>query len=1012
MQATAGTRQPVAGTSTVTDTPSTTEAPATPPIQAPPGAQATSATILAGATKDELDDLDNWYDHGELSARREQRNAQQAVELGKLGLLGYAPYAQGFAQQLPSLQAKIAALPEAQRSRYTGEAAAFTIAIENTADNPMRDQLQRKFQQLKGAVDSDYANVLSDPVLHTESLFNLPYGYAHLGDEDQQLAQRLEDARDDYHAAGSADERETIVSEVVQTRALLQNRIDEALVKTRESGAQQWRAALADNDNALQRANILEGDRLNGGDRATHFGSTAFKDELHARAFTEDYLRHPAKYAALEQWETDLKQRDDDANAADHARTIPPPVLPEFQRFTDIAKQPPLPNSQYGSNLLASYQSAQRRMVAGMNHISVQGDPGGPLYNAYVKKYSPPAPVWKQELDEIVCRVTTGVLPGVNMFTNAICPRSPLDDETRRMIDTVANAVGAALGVAFPGAGAGILTKLDPLESVGGAVGSAVGKLLGKAKAPGSAGLEAFARALPAALADAGHADPQLSEAKTRIEGPEPLPQSYAVNQALAASGAADAAGVSKDLQGNSFVSINGQNYYVQWDPDVNTYRAYSGNNPFQQPIPVTRNAAGDWHAVAAPAGLSGGRPTFPQARRKEIGDYIAAHQDESAVTTADRFGVSLWIVEQLRRERGIGRARLAPALAPGLQANIVADLKSGMPQRQAARKYGLSVSRVATLLKQEEIAPLPRGGGEIPAETRARTVADIAANPAVPYREIAARQGISIHSVEGLARRASLTNSRYRPSAPKVTADERQRVVQYRRDHPDERAIDLAIRFGRAPATIRKILNAQAAAPAPSAAFGSTGQQAVDHALRTQPDATYESVAQATHTGPEAVRDYAELQGLARGGPSPGDNVPPLPADLQAASAADVDAALTSYEPLTEAQKASINRYGSAIDPAFLAEDFNKPVWMVENYMKSTAYLAAAGPGATSPAGDAIIDELFGTLSDADRNVIDLWKDTMSTEALAATLNKPEKLVTDYLRFEGGPTDPTSPAR
>ncbi len=981
----------------MTDTPSTTEAPATPPVQAPPGAQATSATILAGATKDELDDLDNWYDHGDLSARREQRNAQQAVALGKLSLTGYPPSARGFEQQMPSLQARIAALPQDKRDLYTGEATALKIAWDNTPDSKTRDTLERQFMQLGRAVASDYANVLADPVLHTESLFNLPYGYAHLSAEDQKSADQLEDYRDDYHTAQSTDEREAIVSEVAQLRAGLQNKIGDALLKSSEDYRQQLQGAQADLDRALQEATSMQGDKLNGGDRATQFGSTAFKDELHARAFTEDYLRRPAKYAALEQWESDLKQRDDDANASDRSRTTKPPVLPEFQRFTDIAKQPPLPNSQYGSNLLASYQSAQQRMVAGMNHISVQGDPGGPLYSAYVKKYSAPAPVWKQELDEIVCRVTTGMLPGVNMFTNVICPRSPLDDETRRIIDTTANAVGAALGVAFPEAGGGILTKLDPLESVGGALGSAVGKLLGKVKASGSAGLETLARELPTALANARRSDAPLAEAKARIEGPEPLPDGYAVKQPLTDTGKSGVTWLGQDANGNAFVNMKGQNFYVQWDAGVNSYRAYSGDNPFQPPIPVARNAKGEWEVAAAPAKLEGGAPPLTPQKRQEIGDYIAAHPDETFTSVANRFNVNRTTITSIARSRQLSRRAIALP-DPATSATIVADLRSGKSFSEIARSNALPRRWIAEIARDKHVE-LPVQRGPVSLAAQKSIIDDIQRNPGATYKELAARHGVSNTTVSNIAARKGVRDQRYGPYYARVYADERQRIAQYAREHPDARASDLAHRFGRSQNAIRRVL-ATAGAPAPAAALGSADQQAIDQALRAQSGTSYASIAQTTHTQADAVRDYAELHALTRGELGPDDNAAALPADLAGPSAADVDNAIANFDPLTGEQKTEINKYGAAFDASFFAGELGKPVWMIENYMKSPDYLAAAGARAPSAANDDLIQELFGELTDADRNVIDEWKSDLTPEQLADNLGKPVKLVNDYLGF------------
>ncbi len=207
----------------------------------------------------------------------------------------------------------------------------------------------------------------------------------------------------------------------------------------------------------------------------------------------------------------------------------PGPALPPFKRYTDFAKSPPLPNSQYGQVLLDEYQYAQSRMVAGMRRINVQGDPGGPLYHEFAAAYSPPPPVWKQELDEGACRFFTGILPGVNLLTNQICQTSPMSDTARTFIDIGAGTAGRMLGARFGKAGDGFLGHIDPLSAGKGAMGDLLGKLYNHLLAkPGAASVHVAA---PAPLS--ADVDPQLGEAMSRIEGAPSLSHDYALTHAL-----------------------------------------------------------------------------------------------------------------------------------------------------------------------------------------------------------------------------------------------------------------------------------------------------------------------------------------------------------------------------------------------------------------------------------------------------------------------------------------------
>ena len=70
--------------------------------------------LFPGATAEEFDDLLNWYDTGDVSARRDQVNAHKAIAFGDLATRGTPGYNRAFEQVLPPLMARLAALPSVE----------------------------------------------------------------------------------------------------------------------------------------------------------------------------------------------------------------------------------------------------------------------------------------------------------------------------------------------------------------------------------------------------------------------------------------------------------------------------------------------------------------------------------------------------------------------------------------------------------------------------------------------------------------------------------------------------------------------------------------------------------------------------------------------------------------------------------------------------------------------------------------------------------------------------------
>lgn len=918
---------------------------------------AASDAILPGTTSEELADLANWYDHGEVSARRQQFNAARLARMAPDATTGYAAWARQFEQKLPALQVKIADLPEGEREHFTAQAVMLTAALRNAANPADRERLSQLIDQFRSAVDAEHIRVMSDPLLHIESLFNAPYGYGYLDRQGQRDADRLGDYRERFHNAASADEREQIVSLAAAVRAELQNSIAVKIDQRRAELRRQTSAARADVEAALNSAASLTGERVTPAERLTGFGAKAFADARHARAFTDAYTRTPEKFAALRGWEDQLARADADAGRAEQHRLGNRILLPAFTKFTDVAGQPPLPNSAYDEALLGRYQYAQRRMVAAQARLNVQGDPGGPLRQQTLERYAPPEPSVLQEINEGACRFTLGVLTGSPQLADAAGPRSDMSAATRNLIDRTAGAINAALGFIDgegPFAAAGKMTA----EAF-----SSASKLLDKLRlrAPGTAAAAPKLGQLPLEAASSG-LDPALAGAMRHISGARPLPRGYELIEPAIDTGASGFKGIGQNAGGQKFVSIDGANYAVKWDKGNNTWRVYDRNNPWRPAIAVRQNTVGNWETHSE-VGLKGGMPNrgLSQQERDAIVDRIRSYPDERYVDIAARFDVSSSIVGRVAREAGITRPlMLRQPLTPAAATAVIADLQRGRAAREIARIRHLPYERTQAIAAQIELprstrvrSPHPPPSDVLPGPEA--VVSDLRGNPNASLDEIAARNGVTQEFVaqaaahSGVRRPAVVRSvgSDGQPVAstafhrPAIQPAERESIASWIRDHPQDSQATIAHRFGRSELSIRDIAEAEGIRTPPLIDLTDEQVQSATAALRAQPDAPYETIATTSHLTPADVEELAEFLMLERAHtPMPQESAAPLAStDLPANTVSGAENGAGPLSALNDYEKTFVNAHADWA-PEFLADLLDVNVEQMNAYMRTPEFL------------------------------------------------------------------------
>ncbi|MDR5761575.1 hypothetical protein [Caballeronia sp. LZ035] len=765
-------------------------------------------TVLQGATADELDRLNTTYDANDISSTRNQDNASSARELNDINMTGRPGYAKAFQNQLPGLQAQIADLPDdAVREQNLAQLSMFSVAFENAAEPSQRAAIVKQFESFRQAISDEHDDTQSDPVKHAESIFTQPFGSGYLDAEGKRGVERLDNLRDNFERATTPGEREAAMNQAAALKRALQSKIADGIDGKVDAARLARQKTFGEVIERLKEASgmTIYGTGDDSPKRLEYFGAM-LNDEQHALAFTELMRMSPDGFSKLRQWEDRTRHMDADAERAEQGHLFHRFELPPFSSFSDVLKNPPLPNDDYGKNLLAEYQWAQRRLVAAERRINVQGKTDlDPPRREYLTAYSPPPPEWQQELDEAFCRLTVGAMPVANLFTNSICPHSHLNDTARTFIDIGAGVLGTALGY-----------KMPEVDIAGPALKggmSRAGALLDMLRKPKAIEMAAPGAAEIAQAASSAKAPPlsQLDSASARINGPQPLPSSYRYDTPIAQSTPGTTPGVMVDPRGQRFISMDGQTYAVKYDKDNGTWRVFDQSNPWRPSFPVRLDEQGLWEPHSS-TGLAGGvRPLSPE-RAQAILEDLMSHPGDSYTAIAQRHDVATITVRRVADRNNVvrlprssldTRSSVTAPITTRQRQIIVDNLRShpGDTYRTIAERHGVGTSSVANIAKEHDIKRHPF----IDAEKVQAIVADLR-DTGDSYAAIGQQHDVSATTARKIDLRYRVRQDNpIKPRTPttrrqpQIDPDERreeQAIVEYLRNQPTQNYSTVAGHF------------------------------------------------------------------------------------------------------------------------------------------------------------------------------------------------------------------------
>ncbi|MDR5784264.1 hypothetical protein QCE63_33100 [Caballeronia sp. LZ065] len=795
--------------------------------------------ILQGATADELDRLNATYDADDIASWRNQDNAASARELNGINMTGRPDYAKAFQNQLPGLQAQIADMPDdALREQNLAQLSMFSMAFENTADPGQRAAIVKQFESFRQAMSEEHDDVQADPVKHAESIFTAPFGSGYLDAEGKRGVERLDNLRDNFESATTSGERETAMAQAAALKRVLQSQIADRIDDEVDAARLARQKTFGE---VIQRMQDASGMTVYGtGDdspkRLQYFGAM-LNDEQHALAFTELMRMSPDGFSKLREWEDRTRCLDADAEHAEQGHLFHRFELPPFSSFSDVLKNPPLPNDDYGKNLLDEYQWAQRRLVAAQQRISVQGKTDmNPLRREYLAAYSPPPPEWQQQLDEAFCRLSVGAMPVVSLFTNSICPHSHLNDTGRTFIDIGAGVLGTALGY-----------KMPDMDIVGPAIKggmSKAGALLDLLRKPKAVEVAAPGAAEVAQAASSAKAPPlsELDSASAHINGEQPLPSSYRYDASITQSTPGSAPGVMVDQQGQNFITMDGQPFAVKYDKDNGTWRVYDRSNPWRPSFPVRVNEQGIWEPHSD-TGLAGGAPPpLPAEKKQAILDDVRQHPYFSHKQIGLRNDVSASAVGKILQANDMEQQGLGQQWQAHVN-QLTPDVRSRITESLAAHPY-----QYAEIAQQFDTTPgvvkwVAKGAPEnLSFKTTAEAIGtELSEFPGLDHGELAKRFDVTREEVDAIAALpqdppggnvARLAGNAMRPEII-------QMVTDYLRKHPDASYSNIAAKLAVSANAVSKIAaESGLERTVPRYRISSETTEAIRHYVVTHPDA------------------------------------------------------------------------------------------------------------------------------------------------------------------------------
>ncbi|MFM0395328.1 hypothetical protein [Paraburkholderia phytofirmans] len=622
---TGGERQPNANRARPSPSPSTLgHLGITQPATTQPRAPVTGGPAISSVEAGHLvDGYENSTNHPDDS-----KNATALADLQGGGLRGMPQDAVQFDQQVTMLLQKIAALPQQARERYLGMAAAAIDAYEHATSASDRQKIASALTTcVREPVDAAYQQVMNDPAQRVKLEFTPPYGSQYLGAAGKQQVALLRLLGQQFEQAKTPAEREALFRQAAGIRQTMQQQIASAITRAHAQTDAQWAEADRELDLALKEASGLQGDDQETGRmsfaRLQKFAEKAFTSPRNAQEFLYRMQHDPKHFQALNNWYKDAAQKSAWASAQlpyfarmttpDYALRdgVKPPQPP--QDFTNIHADD-LPMGNFAGALLYRYQTAY--MGIGENSTMYGAvRQGGPLEKAVVDAHMPPRPKWLQQAEDVIGRITVGLVPGVNLFTDYLVPADSLTPEEKLGIDLFTNVLGGIAGEAkIPGGRVG--GKIGAGEIEGGKGGSEmhpggegeVGPGAGKtgesngkpSGTDGGGGVDGLGH--PAA-GQASHAGPDGAR------GVPDVPDTYLSKPAGELTPDPQFRGIYRDSKGRGFIQQGDKTYAVAYDRDNGTWRVQSPEGGTKPSYAVRLNSDGNWE-VNTDTGLKGGAPS------------------------------------------------------------------------------------------------------------------------------------------------------------------------------------------------------------------------------------------------------------------------------------------------------------------------------------------------------------------------------------------------------------------
>ncbi len=403
-------------------------------------------------------------------------NVQKLTKLELLVRRGTPFAAAQFEALQQSVSAKIADLPPRDQDYYRGAQAVFINKYEAANTQESRGDVALKFGSFMETLDNAHSEYMSNPSWRLLRYFDPPIGIQDLNKQGQAKAAGLERYRNAFNAAKNTGQREAAFKGAAALKADLQQQIGNAIGQVAEKMQADHKQA---DQTILDALNFAKGITDNGDANTTlpfvklsTFAGRVFTSADNTQAFKAMQQEHPEQLAELGNWAREaadktlraLKEEEPGelrklmdqarksggqwvADLLDVLTIHPAPTLPGVPKgFLDVDESR-IPLAHYGDLLLDAYQNASID-ISNASQLYHAATERGPINDAYLRAHTPPPSETAQEVTEVLGRLLLAPIPGVNLLTDAIVPRSHMSDNTRKAVDIA----GAFLGAGVEGA--------------------------------------------------------------------------------------------------------------------------------------------------------------------------------------------------------------------------------------------------------------------------------------------------------------------------------------------------------------------------------------------------------------------------------------------------------------------------------------------------------------------------------------------------------------------------------